>query len=70
MPPGMGSAQRPFYMTPEAPQYAAVSGYYNVPYVSMRNALWGDGDKTANGLMRTTAVDPKDGSTPLDEGHS
>ncbi|KAI8469582.1 MAG: hypothetical protein J3K34DRAFT_522045 [Monoraphidium minutum] len=70
MPPGMGNASRPFYITPESPQYAAISGYYNIPYVSMRNALWPGGRLTARGTMSTDAVDAADGSTPLDAGHS
>lgn len=70
MPPGMGNATRPFYMTPESPQYAAVSGYYNLPYLSMRNALWRGGEVTSNGLMSSPAVVFSDGATPYDDGHS
>lgn len=70
MPPGMGNATRPFWMTPEAPHYAAVAGYYNTPTVSMRNALWPAGAATADGGLRSAAVSPSDGSTPLDVAHS
>lgn len=70
IPPGMGNTTRPFYLTPESPQYAAVSGYYNVPVLSMRNALWPGGELTATGRMSTAAVTADDGSTPEDEGHS
>jgi len=69
MVPGAGNAKTPFYLTPEAPQYAAVAGYYGVPTVSMRNALWDDGSVSPSGLLTTTAVLASDGSTPLDPGH-
>ncbi|GBF91604.1 hypothetical protein Rsub_04344 [Raphidocelis subcapitata] len=70
MAPGMGNATKPFFMTPEAPQYSAVAGYYDVPVVSMRNALWPQGKDEAEGLMSTDAVLPADGSTPTDLGHA
>lgn len=70
MPAGMGNATRPFYMTPESPQYAAISGYYDIPYVSMRNALWPSGRLTTSGLMSTPAVLASDGATPEDAGHA
>jgi hypothetical protein len=69
MAPGMGNATAPFYMTPEAPHYSAVAGYYNVPTVSMRNALWASGERTGDGKMATLAVE-RDGATPTDQGHA
>jgi hypothetical protein len=70
MAPGQGNGTRPFYMTPESPQYAAVAGYYNLPYVSQRNALWPSGQRLTSGKMISTAVNPKDGATPTDAGHA
>jgi len=70
MAPGMGSARTPFYMTPEAPHYAAVAAYYGVPYTSLRNALWEAGATNGAGLLTSSAVAPDDGSTPLDAGHA
>jgi len=64
----MGNATRPFYLTPEAPAYAALASFYGTPVVSMRNALWRSGTPNANGLITLNAV-AKDGSTPLDAGH-
>ncbi|GBF91597.1 hypothetical protein Rsub_04337 [Raphidocelis subcapitata] len=69
MGPGMGNATKPFFMTPESPHYAAVAGYYNVPTVSMRNALWASGERTQDGKMATLAV-ARDGATPTDDGHA
>jgi hypothetical protein len=66
---GQGNGTRAFYMTPESPHYSAVSGYYNVPYVSARNALWNPAD-TDKGMLSTTAVSAADGSTPTDAGHA
>ncbi|KAF8057892.1 hypothetical protein HT031_005838 [Scenedesmus sp. PABB004] len=66
---GMGNGQDPFYLTPEAPQYAALASYYGTPVVSMRNALWPSGAPTANGLISTPLVAPADGSTPLSAAH-
>lgn len=66
---GSGNGTTPYYKTPESPHYAAISGYYNLPYLSMRNALWEGGKTSDNGLMTTTAVQTSDGSTPLDAGH-
>lgn len=70
MVPGMGNNTRPFYLTPEAPQYAALASFYGTPVVSMRNALWRSGRPDGKGLISLNAVSPKDGSTPLDAGHS
>jgi len=70
MAPGQGNDTRPFYMTPESPHYASVSGYYNVPYVSVRNALWNSDATSPKGLLSTAAVSQKDGSTPTDAGHA
>lgn len=70
MAPGQGNDQKPFYATPEAPHYAAVSGYYNLPVVSMRNALWSGGLSKPSGLMSTDAVLEADGYTPNDLGHA
>lgn len=69
MVPGMGNATRPFYLTPEAPAYAALASFYGTPVVSMRNALWRSGKPDAAGLVTSNAVSSKDGSTPLDSGH-
>jgi hypothetical protein len=69
MAPGAGNASTPFYLTPEAPQYAAVAGYYGLPTVSMRNAVWNAGTVSPDGLLTSSAVLPSDGSTPLDAGH-
>lgn len=69
MVPGMGNAKTPFYLTPEAPQYAALSSYYGTPVVSMRNALWRSGSPQSDGMIKLTAVSPTDGATPLDAGH-
>lgn len=66
---GMGNGTTPFYLTPEAPQYAALSSYYGTPVVSMRNALWGSGNPNSNGEIVSTAVEQGDGSTPLTTGH-
>jgi hypothetical protein len=68
MPAGMGNGTRPFYLTPEGP-YAAVAAYYNVPTLSMRNALWPSGQPYTNGMMSSPAVLASDGSTPVDAGH-
>lgn len=68
MVPGMGNATRPFYLTPEAPAYAALASFYGTPVVSMRNALWRSGTPRSDGLITLNAV-AKDGSTPLDAGH-
>lgn len=65
----MGNDTRPFYLTPEAPQYAALASFYGTPVVSMRNALWRSATPHTNGLITSTAVSPRDGSTPLDTGH-
>jgi hypothetical protein len=70
MSPGMGNGTRAFYMTPESPQYAAVAGYYNIPYISMRNALWPSGQRLASGRLISPAVNPADGATPIDAGHA
>lgn len=70
MVPGMGNNTRPFYLTPEAPQYAALASFYGTPVVSMRNALWRSGRPDGKGHISLNAVSPKDGSTPLDAGHS
>lgn len=67
---GMGNGNTPFYRTPEAPQYAALSSYYGVPVVSARNILWPTGTPNANSLIVTPAVAQADGSTPLDLGHA
>jgi hypothetical protein len=66
---GMGNAKTPYYLTPEAPQYAALASYYATPVVSMRNALWAGGNANANGLVIIPAVQQNGGSTPLDAGH-
>jgi hypothetical protein len=68
MVPGMGSGQRPFYLTPEAPAYAALASFYGTPVVSMRNALWRSGTPSANGMIRSADV-AANGATPLDSGH-
>jgi len=69
--PGQGNGRTPFYITPEAPHYSAVAGYYGIPYVSLRNALWTEqGAANAQGMLSSTAVDRADGSTPLDAGHA
>jgi hypothetical protein len=69
MVPGMGNGTRPFYLTPEAPQYAAMASFYGTPVVSMRNALWRSGRPDGKGHISLNAVSPRDGSTPLDAGH-
>lgn len=69
MVPGMGNATRPFYLTPEAPAYAALASFYGTPVVSMRNALWRSGKPNSAGLINLNAVSSRDGSTPLDSGH-
>lgn len=66
---GMGNGSTPFYLTPEAPQYAALASYYGTPVVSMRNAIWGSGTPTRNSGMITDQVVQEDGSTPLSPGH-
>jgi hypothetical protein len=65
----MGNGTRPFYLTPEAPQYAAMASFYGTPVVSMRNALWRSGRPDGKGHISLNAVSPRDGSTPLDAGH-
>lgn len=69
MVPGMGNATRPFYLTPEAPAYAALASFYGTPVVSMRNALWRSGKPYSNGMVTIDSVKQSDGSTPLDAGH-
>jgi hypothetical protein len=67
---GAGNGTRPFYLTPEAPQYAALATYYNLPYASLRNALWDPSATGADGTATLTGVSATDGATPLDAGHS
>jgi hypothetical protein len=66
---GMGNGSTPFYLTPEAPQYAALASYYGTPVVSMRNAVWGSGTPTKSSGVITDIVLQEDGSTPVTSGH-
>lgn len=68
--PGMGNGTAPFYMTPESPHYAAVAAYYDTPTVSLRNALWPAGARTADGGLDSPSVSADDGSTPKNYGHA
>eukprot|EP00879_Flechtneria_rotunda_P007590 GHRR01007961.1.p1 GENE.GHRR01007961.1~~GHRR01007961.1.p1 ORF type:complete len:290 (+),score=104.64 GHRR01007961.1:365-1234(+) len=65
----MGNGNTPYYLTPEAPQYAALASYYGTPILSMRNALWQTGNANGNSLTVINAVQQTDGSTPVDAGH-
>lgn len=69
MAPGMGNGSAPFYMTPEGPHYAAVAGYYNLPAVSLRNALMTNAVANGGGAA-TAGVAGADGATPTDAGHA
>lgn len=66
----MGNGSTPFYLTPEAPQYAALASYYGTPTVSMRNALWSSGEPApATASIVSSVVAQSDGSTPLTAAH-
>ncbi len=67
--PGMGEGARPYYLTPEAPQYAAVQTYYDVPALSLRNALWEPAAARDDGTVRMTSVRSPTGLAPRDAGH-
>eukprot|EP00878_Enallax_costatus_P011909 GHUV01012433.1.p1 GENE.GHUV01012433.1~~GHUV01012433.1.p1 ORF type:complete len:455 (+),score=84.82 GHUV01012433.1:690-2054(+) len=66
---GMGNGSTPFYLTPEAPQYATLSSYYGTPVVSLRNAIWPSGNPNGNGEIVDTAIEQQDGAMPLSSGH-
>lgn len=65
----MGNGTRPFYLTPEAPQYAALSSYYGTPVVSLRNAIWPSGNPNAEGEIVSSSISQDDGALPISPGH-
>lgn len=65
----MGNGSTPFYLTPEAPQYATLASFYGTPVVSLRNAIWPSGNPNALGEIVSTAVAKQDGAMPLNTGH-
>lgn len=67
---GQGNATRPYYLTPETPQYSAVSAYYNLPHLSLRNALWNAQNANSAGLVKINGTSQADGATLLDAGHA